>query len=221
MLTTILVIIGIWLLVAWAVPSQAVQSLTRAIREIEDAKNNNKPLKTTPYEDNQAKWKAEDEWDKKHPIIASIKDFYYTTRRFLYEIPELPRYGFRKIKRGIQRAYRGWADEDTWNFDHYLSKIIKGGVTRLNNLDRCLKTSNTDDEDKNWDITESKKIFEDIIYAFKINEQICNGEREAYYPNLKKSMKDKFDSNFLTRDEERRRIRGMKLFIKYYFSLWD
>ena len=221
MLTTILIIIGIWCLISWAVPSQAVRSLTRAIKEIEDSKNPfiGKRPNLISHEDVMASFKAEEEWDSKHPIIAGIKDFYYTTRRFIYEIPELPRYGFRKIKRGIQRAYRGWADEDTWNFDHYLSKIIKEGVSKLYTYDNCIKTGNTGDDDKDWDITETKKILEDIIYAFKINEQIQNGDREGYYPQLSKKFKK--EQNCLTRDEERRRVRGMKLFIKHYFSLWD
>lgn len=219
MLTTIFIILGVWCLISWAVPSQAVRSLTRAIKEIEDAKKNNKPLKTSSHEDFMAECKAEEEWDSKHPIIAGIKDFYYTTRRFIYEIPELPRYGFRKIKRGIQRAYRGWADEDCWNFNHYLSKIIKEGVTKLYTYNNCIRTGNTGDDDKDWDITETKKILEDIIYAFKINEQICNGDREGYYPQLSKKFKK--EQNCLTRDEERRRQRGMKLFITHFRSLWD
>jgi hypothetical protein len=30
----------------------------------------------------------------------------------------------RPIKRGLQRGYRGWSDEDVWNCDSYFAKII-------------------------------------------------------------------------------------------------
>ena len=38
---------------------------------------------------------------------------------------------YRKIKSFIQRGRRGWAEEDTWDFDYYLSNIIAEGTKYL------------------------------------------------------------------------------------------
>ncbi len=42
------------------------------------------------------------------------------------------RYIIRYVLLGyVQRAYRGWADVDTWSYDHYLARTIPGALRRL------------------------------------------------------------------------------------------
>jgi hypothetical protein len=31
----------------------------------------------------------------------------------------------------FQRAWRGWADKDTWSFDHYLARVTAQGLRRM------------------------------------------------------------------------------------------
>src|SRR5271154_2774894 len=95
-----IVLIGGTLLFMWVIysigkPSNFSKDLNKSIQEVKEGK-------TTPYKDILELFKQEDEYDKAHPIQAFFKDTYYTIRRFIVEIPEIPRYGYRKIKRGIQ-----------------------------------------------------------------------------------------------------------------------
>lgn len=168
----------------------------------------------------QKQWDIDDAWDKAHPVFHFIKQVYYTIRRFFYEIPSLPRYGFNKIKRGLQRGYRGWADQDVWALDHYLSKVIKESLIHLQKHKMgCPATDDTGDDEKDFDPARWHDILGEMIYAFDLNEQIANGYREGYYPQI--SAKDRKEMNCLTLKEDIRRRKGMLLFIKYYFSLWD
>lgn len=186
-------------------------------RSIEDVKEGR--VHRFCLEDFKKEQEETEKWKKEHPNLSFLKDAYWYIRHFIYELPELPRYGYRKIKRGIQRAYRGWADEDTWYLNHYLSKVIKESVTRLYKYDICFKIGNTGDNDKDYDLLECKKVLEDIIYAFKINEDICNGDREMYMPKLNKKLREEWKC--LTLKEEMRRRTGMRLFNQYFLSLWD
>lgn len=65
-------------------------------------------------------------WDKiiLHPSMEWL-------RWLIYNAKDVPNDFYRKCKRGWQRAYRGWCDEDVWGFDWYLSKVIIEGLKRL------------------------------------------------------------------------------------------
>ena len=198
--------------------SRNLVKLEKCIDEIKIGKT-----KLNSWQTIEKQWQEEELWDKAHPIQAYVKNIYYSVRRFFYEIPELPRYGYRKIKRGAQRAYFGICSEDHWALAHYLSKVILQGLKDLQkNRTSLFRTGNTGDPDKDYDEAQNKYIMDEMIYAFTLNEEIANGYKEMYFPGLKNKMKPhKFQTEFLTRDEERRRVRGMKLFLKHYFSLWD
>jgi hypothetical protein len=51
---------------------------------------------------------------------------FYKIKEF-FDIP----YHIRKVKWFLQRGFRGWADCDVWDFDHYLSRVISGGLEHL------------------------------------------------------------------------------------------
>jgi hypothetical protein len=181
-----------------------------------------KERKLTPYKDLKKQWKAEEKWDKAHPIQAYVKNILWHIRHIIREIPELPRYGYRKIKRGLQRAYFGICDEDAWALDHYFSKVILIGLRRLQKLDRLnFRTKNTGNDDKDYDKKETNRILGEMIYSFDINEKIANGDIEGYYPQVIKKLSKKRRKDYLTLQEDLRRKVGMKYFIEYYFSLWD
>lgn len=101
-----------------------------------------------------------------------------------------------KIKWFIQRGRRGFADCDVWDFDIYLSRIIKDG---LKELKQWKDGYPCDVSPKEWD-----KILSDIIYTFETEE---------------KCLEDfKHDSE---RNDDKRKNRGWVLFKKYFHNLWD
>jgi len=103
-----------------------------------------------------------------------------------------------KIKSFFQRGIRGWANEDTWGFDDYLTDVIIEGITHLRQYAHgypCNVKS----------LKEWKKILKTIIIGFKAYK------RSVYvYKNKKTYKKQMYKFS-----------KGMKLFVKHYGALWD
>lgn len=129
---------------------------------------------------------------------AFYQQIYYKLRRFIMPIIEFPNNSYRAIKRGIQRGYRGWADEDIWGFDYYLSNIILGGLKRLKETKQGYPCDLTK---KEW-----SKILNKMIYTFKLNKSFFDGNKF-------------FDK--LSKKEQKRYNEGFKLFQIHFNSLWD
>jgi hypothetical protein len=130
----------------------------------------------------------------------------------------------REIKEFFIRGKRGWAPSDTWSLDAYLSKVIYESLLYLQKT-QCgypitIKMSDPNNEYElhlnkcNWDILLMK-----MINAFKLAKEIGEGTREHYFSHADKQTNQTL--NCLTKKEERDMKEGMKLFITYYFSLWD
>lgn len=191
------------------------QKLKKAVQECEEGK-------TVPYKrsDFFTRFRAERKWEKAHPYLAFFKEAYRVVRCFIYNIPDLPRDGYRKVKRGIQRAYYGWCHEDTWNLEHYLAQVQYESVKHLFEYSKTtFRTQVTDNPENDYDAEESKRIRKEILYALKIRFDVSEGKREAYYPSLTEAQRKKFKA--LTKAEETRRKAGMELFDRYFGSLWD
>jgi hypothetical protein len=135
-----------------------------------------------------------------------------------------------KIPNIIQRAYRGWGDADTWDFDGYLSKIISEGCKHLKLYKHGIPGDIYDkyrndvlldqNEAEFLAIKEWNEILDKIILAFDLIKQIqYDGKREFYLPDLPEALKNKY--NCLSKEEDDAMNEGMHLFIKYFFSLWD
>lgn len=127
-------------------------------------------------------------WDR---FITNPKNNWM--RWLIYNLKDVPNDLYRKCKRGLQRAYRGWADEDTWNLDRYLASVIKESVTYLKSYKYGYPTDLTE---KEWD-----EILSDIIYTFDRIE-----------------AENKLNIVFI--DKERFN-RGWTYFKKYFRNLWD
>jgi len=106
---------------------------------------------------------------------------------------EKPRDLYLNIKWFIQRGKRGFADYDVWDFDIYLSRVIKDGVSQLKERKQGIPGELTQEE---WD-----SILDDIIYAFTEEENVL--DKEPY---------ERFDE---------RKEKGWRLFHDYFHSLWD
>lgn len=131
------------------------------------------------------------------------------------------------IKSFFQRGIRGWADSDTWGLDFYLSKIIYEGLVYLKKHKQGFPITisptvvNDPNKDIDYDLNEKNwnLIMDKVIYAFKLSNDIGNGDREFYLPKLDNKNKRKL--KYLTIDEDRKMKKGFKLFIEYYHSFWD
>ena len=156
-------------------------------------------------------------WDK---FILSPKMNWL--RYLIYNLSDVPRDCYNKVKWFIQRGKRGYSDRDCWDLDNYLSRVIYKSVIDLkNNKNSYL--------DENLSLEECDAILDKIIYAFHTAELISNGHywymstsktnfRE--YSDVKKHLKD---SNIIIMSyaDCKRYEEGWKLFQKYFNSLWN
>jgi len=100
---------------------------------------------------------------------------------------------WRRIYWFFQRGYRGYGDNDTWDFDNYLATVISQGLRHFK---------------KYYHGTEpTKKEIQTIIDGFEANLKMMNLD---YKYKSKKYLLAEENFN-----------KGMKLFHKYFNYLWD
>jgi hypothetical protein len=134
---------------------------------------------------------------------------------------------FRSVKRDIvrfwQRGMRGWSEQDVWDFDDYLSRIIVGGVSTLRRTKRSVPGTLTigrlGDEDIPFSVARVRwdSILQKIIEGFTARQMLA---RLEYYVNDIETGVPSLDHalflKLMMKSEE-----GMKLFVEHYDSLWD
>lgn len=193
-------------------------------RGMEDIKEG----RTTTY--TRCSWKRrlreEKKWEKAHPIKHFINECGWWIRHIFNETIEFPNNARRSIKRGLQRGWRGWSDEDVWSLSWYTSKVICESLKRLNKIGIILRTGEVynpekdigpdNDPDMDFDTKERKRIVTEILWAWDITRKISEGTRYSYRPKEPKNAK-----KFLTIKEEMRRIKGLYLWINHFQSLSD
>lgn len=106
----------------------------------------------------------------------------------------------REIKWFIQRGRRGWAEEDVWNLDYYLEKVISGAVGELAKHHISYPNFGEAKTDKNW-----TRILKKIAIGFKIV----------------KDAEDNFVSYDKIRKAQKVEKESLKLLVKYFHCLWD
>ena len=140
-----------------------------------------------------------------------------------------------RVRTFIQRGIRGWADEDVWNLNSYLTKIIKETVIQLKKTNHGYLADfvegKTDEEMEN----ESNRIYDGIIYTFKTAEDIMENDltylssgewtQELFdkYVGINKELNEKHKRNrrTMTLEECKKYEDGFILLQKHFFSLWD
>jgi hypothetical protein len=187
--------------------------------------------KSYSYEELKAEWAKDDQWQKDYPYQAFFRNLYYRVRAFVYNIPDMPRDAYRTVKRGLQRGWRGWADEDVWGLFAFHARVTYAMLLRLKETKHGIPLSafpesaktredgNFTDEEEAKAVENWNKILDRMIYAYKLNVDIANGDRENYMPHLSEEQRREF--NCLTQREDCERRIGMLLFDCYYFNLWD
>lgn len=159
-------------------------------------------------------------WDKfiTHPSMDWL-------RWTIYNLPDVPRDLYRKCRRGLQRAYRGVADEDVWGFDWYLSKVILRGLKRLKETKRGCPfvegfngESDFEEMEKEWN-----RILDTMIWTFEVTQKIQD-DRWLLSPLqgwTEEEQKRLTAFYLMTAEETRKYYVGWSNFQKYYFGLWD
>lgn len=177
------------------------------------------------------------EFDNKAPY----QKLYYAIRNRFQRIFEFPEDKYRAVKRGIQRGYRGYADEDLWHLSGYLSRVITPALAKLKEIKHgtpmaAFEEADGVDEHGNPTDEASKKaeerwdnILADMIFTFHIAELIIDRNYD-YIPtkdwtneeyNRRKKICKQCDMILLTYAESERYERGWKYFQEHFFSLWD
>jgi len=146
-------------------------------------------------------------------------------RWLIYNAKDVPNDFYRKCKRGWQRAYRGWCDEDVWGFDWYLSKVIVEGLKKLKEtkhgtpiLDGYDGESDFEEMDKEWE-----RILDTMIWTFETSQKIQNSDWLLMPINgwTENQLKLQASFHLMTAEETRQYLVGWVNFQKYYFALWD
>lgn len=166
-------------------------------------------------EDMDREWERRPLWQR---VYLSVK---WATYRYYNNIE----YFIRGIRWFIQRGKRGWGVNDTWNFDHYLTRVIAEGVAYLRLTKMGYPTTVKNSEEWNKIL---KKIETTFLYARLISEA------ELYYiPSHKWTSKEYYETNerfnngkhgkmrCMRYDESKSYEEGWRLFQRYFFNLWD
>ena len=165
---------------------------------------------------------------KNRSLLDKIILKYEWLRWLIYNAKDVPHDFYRKIKKGWQRTYWGISDEDVWDLDYYLTKVILRGLKKLKESKcgcPCLDgfNSETDEEfsamDKEW-----KRILDTMIWTFEVTKKL-QVENWFLLPDKKLTENEiaHLSKNFhvMTVEEMNRYKEGWLNFQKYYFSLWD
>ena len=137
-------------------------------------------------------------------------ELYYCLYRILLKIREIPI----KVKWFLQRGRRGFAECDVWNLQNYLSNLIASSVRELKEIQSgipdeiWIKGKTEKRATSEWDT-----ILERIIISFESLRDIDKiSDMEMF--DAKESAK-------IYKQVEKDAQVGLKLFIKYFNSLWD
>lgn len=166
------------------------------------------------------------------------KWWYPTYWQFRYGIPGLIRNIRRfphEVRWFFQRARRGWANVDTWSFDHYVARVIHDGLVYLKSHQHIYPGRGEADTPEAWGV-----ILDDIIFTFEIlslddyfvpqqetHEEWTEEWYQKYSPFFERRKEIYKDDPYyrgikiVTREEFERFKRGWDYFQRYYGSLWD
>ena len=145
----------------------------------------------------------------KRTLWGDIKYYlYYAPKNYLDMLPK-------RILWFFQRGFRGYGDNDTWDFDVYLAEVISKGLKQLKKYHHGCPSEIYDKYRKRKDLTQKQKdrlaqkewntILDIMIRGLEVGKEIIEGN---YYGEKLEDRIYEFE-------------KGMDYFKKYYFNLWD
>jgi len=143
-------------------------------------------------------------------FMKSLKRLTGLRYRILSYIPDK----YRNFRYNLQRFRRGYSDRDCWSIDYFLVDIIPKMLRQLKkNCHGCpgdlFDNKKKDNQCHKWD-----KVLIEMAEGFESGEKILNmefmedGDTTEQWKKKQELLYKKFDT-------------GMKLFVKYFFNLWD
>lgn len=127
---------------------------------------------------------------------------------------------FRWLKWCWQRAFRGWADCDWWSMDYYLVQTILPMLKALK--ENTISYPGSCPTPERWD-----ELLDEMIEGFEAAKRVCEDE---YYIEVSGDSIEAI--NNATSDEvkqwgkmsvadQKLFKKKMKIFMEYFFNLWD
>jgi hypothetical protein len=127
-----------------------------------------------------------------------------------------PRPLWRMLKRFVQRGARGWADEDVWSFDYYLTDVIVGGLHHIMQTSHGVPAAFWD---SGGDYEEHKRrwhaALNTMIQGFGARRAIMNDEFMEKQPDGEWTVNHEKLAELQRQADE-----GMKLFVAHFDALW-
>lgn len=159
-------------------------------------------------------------------MATSTPDSWYVSaywavyRFFRFNRFATPTRVYREVKWFIQRGSRGWADCDVWSIDWYLNRWMPDALRRLKATKHGIPGNMFPEgpeyvkdcgnpNDAAWVIAEARwdGIMNKMIAGFEAAQRI--------------NEMTNFDDPVLRKADEAACEEGLKLFVEYYFDLWD
>lgn len=141
---------------------------------------------------------------------------YYKIKRFVGDIP----YIILKVKWFLQRGRHGWADCDWWDISGYLIDIIIPMLKELKEKQHGYPGTENADTPEKWDA-----ILNEMILGFEAGKRVSDDE---YYLETNADILSREPTSEevkmwgeKSREDQKIFHHGMKLFNKWYWSLWD
>ena len=147
------------------------------------------------------------------------KNMYYTIRRFVVGVSELPR----NVMHLVQTIFRGYSDFDTWNMTSHLSKLILKRLKAFKKLEKSGIPCMVSEEGEPWEngVERWEEIIDKMIWSFEYDcgNRVFNEKYKYVIYDEDGSIQD-FDKE-LEDKLEKRYHEGLELFAKYFDALWD
>jgi hypothetical protein len=118
------------------------------------------------------------------------------------------------------RCRYGYSDQDCWNVNSHLCDIIPPMVRNLKKYNNGCPSDIYDVKRKNNECWKWKEILEEIAQGFEAAQGI---ERMEYF-QFKKNKEGSYDNWIDKKKQEqltKKFDKGMMLFVKYFWGLWD
>lgn len=134
------------------------------------------------------------------------------------------------FKYSYQRVTRGWADRDTWSLDYHIAQVLSESIVHLKETTHGypagLVPEGTTEEEAvaKWNeilttmcdgfaiVQKMDDVPEEFITESETEVGIFGGPKKIYdWPAIKKYQAEQIKTF----------NKGMKLFHKYFFNLWD
>jgi len=131
----------------------------------------------------------------------------------------------RSLRAFWQRGTRGWADEDVWDFNGYMTRVLGQGIARLMKDKSGFPVSFLTDNgferetpsDKDWETLDAqwRDTLNQMVRGFAARA-LLNDNATWQFVNDKLVHDEALEAKLVAE-----RDKGMELFVKYFDALWD